>query len=258
MTRNGRVSLTAIALVLAVATAASAATPALPTPPSDMGGALPFEGTRWILRSYRAQDGSTATPVAESSATFSDGLLLGVAACNGMGGEYLLDGIRLTIGALSTRARLCTDPATMSQEVAALDGLRRTTSWWRDGTDLVLYDDAGTELLRYLALEPRIWVPEWAPGEPVPEAYARVRFSKGEFWGQGPCNRLSGEYAQDGPSLVIRTGSTKMSCGPTMDELERTFIDGLHATAAYAIDAGTLVLLDAAGDEVRRFREAGR
>ncbi len=247
-----------LTLALALPSGGLASSPAPRTPLPDMGGALPFEGTRWILRTYRAQDGGSTAPVVESSATFVDGQVRGFAACNGFGGAYTREGVALSVGPLATRAMLCTDPAIMSQEVAVLGGLDRTSTWWREGTDLVLYDGTGTELLRYLALEPRIWVPIWADEEPAPQASARIRFSKGVFWGQGPCNHLGGEYTQEGPSLTILSGQTLMSCGGSQDALEARFLDDLHATRAYAIDAGTLVLLDAAGDEIRRFREAGR
>lgn len=152
----------------------------------------------------------------------------------------------------------CLPDEVMAQERAVLDGLHPTDSWWRDATDLVLYDAQGTELLRYLALEPRIWVPVWSDQEPVPEVRSRIRFSKGTFWGEGPCNHLFGEYTQAGSALVIGTGSTMVSCGDAMDALEATFLDELGATRGYTIDPGVLVLLDESGTELRRFTEAGR
>lgn len=70
MHRLRRVLLTTVVLVVGLPSLGLTGTPAMRTPLPDMSGALPFEGTRWILRSYRAEDGSTALPVAEASITF--------------------------------------------------------------------------------------------------------------------------------------------------------------------------------------------
>lgn len=259
MRPHSRSGLVAAILALAIPAISLAASPEVPgpavTPPPDMGGALPFEGTRWILRSYPAGDGASVAPVAESSITFEGGQVVGHTGCNGFGGGYSLDGVRLTLEAVGHRAALC-EGAVGSQEVAVLGALSQVASWWRDGTDLSLRDIAGTELLRYLALEPRIWVPVWTAEEPTPAEYVRIRFSKGGFWGQAPCNTLGGDYTQDGSALTIMTGMTQVAC-PDLP-LEETFLADLEATRAYRIDAGALVLLDATGTELRRFTEAGR
>lgn len=88
------------------------------------------------------------------------------------------------------------------------------------------------------------------------EALPTMRFDEGRVSGSDGCNRFSGPYTSAPGKLQFaapRVG-TMMAC-PTdaLAQRARAFDAALSATRAYRIDAGKLLLLDAAGAELLRF-----
>jgi heat shock protein HslJ len=114
------------------------------------GGTPSLENTDWkLVRLGEAPIGATPSEPhlrldpATSRATGSGG-------CNQMGGEYTLDGDRLTLGRMVSTMMACAEG--METERAFLDALGRVRGWRLAGEELELLDAAGAVLAR---LEPR-------------------------------------------------------------------------------------------------------
>ena len=84
-----------------------------------------------------------------------------------------------------------------------------------------------------------------------------LTFEDGQASGSSGCNQLTGSYTVDGSSLeVAGIAMTAMGCPPPADEVERTYMDTLQQTASWRSEGDELVLLDADGGELLRYRSA--
>jgi heat shock protein HslJ len=83
-----------------------------------------------------------------------------------------------------------------------------------------------------------------------------LKFSAdGKVSGSTGCNRLAGAYKLEGNKLQFsKLITTKMAC-PQVGDLEKNFLQAVHATAAMQISGNTLMLKDANG-KVRMRLEA--
>jgi copper homeostasis protein (lipoprotein) len=74
--------------------------------------------------------------------------------------------------------------------------------------------------------------------------------------GFGGCNRLRGSYTLAGDALSFGLmASTRMACAAGMPE-EQAFVDMLSRAGRWRLDDGQLVLVDAGGREIARFKAA--
>ena len=94
------------------------------------------------------------------------------------------------------------------------------------------------------------------PGDqPTPEAIVTLAFDGVTASGQGPCNQFSGPYTVDGTALGVGPlVATEVAC-PDL-EIEQALFAALEATRSWTIQAGDLILLDDAGNELQRFARA--
>jgi heat shock protein HslJ len=113
------------------------------------------EGTRWYLAAYDA-GGPELTEVPwdlGASLTFTDGRLFGYAGCQGLAGEYAIDGERLTVTKVGTTSDVGCSPADASIEAAVLAALPKTARWAIDTNvapgdgSLILFDGQDEQLL---------------------------------------------------------------------------------------------------------------
>jgi heat shock protein HslJ len=82
-------------------------------------------------------------------------------------------------------------------------------------------------------------------------------FSSGNVFGTAGCNTYRASYTLDGDSLEIsEPAGTLIGCPPTVDELERAYLDALGQVATWELDGEELVLSDADGSELLRFEVA--
>jgi heat shock protein HslJ len=82
-------------------------------------------------------------------------------------------------------------------------------------------------------------------------------FEDGTVSGSSGCNQYTASYTVDGDALEIGTvAGTNMACPPPVDRVERAFLAALERVASWQIADGELVLSDAGGEELLRFREA--
>ena len=111
-----------------------------------------LEGTRWVLTSYAAQDGSMMETIAavESDALFADGKIEGNGGVNTYNGTYQLDGDKLTVSPLMTTL-MAGDQAAMEQEDAFLAALQSAASYSVEGDRLLLKDGGGNTSLEFQA-----------------------------------------------------------------------------------------------------------
>jgi heat shock protein HslJ len=112
--------------------------------------AAPLEGTKWIMTSYYAVDGSMhdALPEPPVDATFADGAVSGNGGINQYNGGYELDGENLTISPLAS-TQMAGDPAVMEQETAYLMALQAAATFEIDGGNLTINDGSGEAVLEY-------------------------------------------------------------------------------------------------------------
>ena len=156
----------AIVLLVPASTLAQSAAPAPSTPAdsSSPSAHAPFEGTRWHLREFQAEDGGTAGASEGAWLAFADGRLIGSTGCNDLAATYALDGTALSINDLTPAEPSCGSDV-IAQEMAMLANLPQVTSIAfedaRDAyaTNLALIDGFGGRPLVFVAIEHRRWTP---------------------------------------------------------------------------------------------------
>lgn len=88
----------------------------------------------------------------------------------------------------------------------------------------------------------------------VPIARPSASFDAGTVSGFAGCNRYSGGYTVDGPTLTLGPLiSTLMACARPADRIERDYLAALEAVAGWRLDAGELTLVDGEGVAVLSF-----
>lgn len=89
-----------------------------------------------------------------------------------------------------------------------------------------------------------------------PDVETEITFDvDGSISGNGGCNTF-GSFASLTPDgiEITHSFSTRMACGPEIDQGEHDFFQALEETASHQVDGGdTLLLFNAAGAEVARF-----
>jgi heat shock protein HslJ len=71
------------------------------------------------------------------------------------------------------------------------------------------------------------------------------------------CNRWFATVTRNGEALSFSgVGLTRMMCSPPAMEAEQDFVAALNGTASARIEGGQLVLSDASGAEMARFRRS--
>jgi heat shock protein HslJ len=82
-------------------------------------------------------------------------------------------------------------------------------------------------------------------------------FAEGRVAGSTGCNRFTAEYTLDGTVLELGPiASTRMTCIPPADQVERAYLDALSRVAGWRLDDSDLVLVDGDGAELLRYRAA--
>ena len=79
----------------------------------------------------------------------------------------------------------------------------------------------------------------------------------GQMAGSGGCNRFTAPYTVDGDALSVgQLAGTQMSCSPVRNTIELAYVTALGRVRTWAKDGDELVLSDANGDELLRFKVA--
>jgi len=110
------------------------------------GGSASVEGT-WKLVSYGDPTNQTpAAPDVDTSIEFKDGLVNGNVGCNGFGGNYEVDGDKITFSEVVSTLMFCEGPVG-DQETATLNVLHETASFVLDGDTLTLTSGDGSSVI---------------------------------------------------------------------------------------------------------------
>jgi heat shock protein HslJ len=142
--------LTAATVLLSALTATASVDAATPTKPDRS-----LVNTYWKLTEVHG------TPAVVPSGQREPHLILqyarqrivGSGGCNRLTGTYALDGERIDVGQVAATRMAC--EGGMAQEQAFLRALDAVTRWRVQGDGLELRDDAGTALLRFVAVDLR-------------------------------------------------------------------------------------------------------
>ncbi len=99
------------------------------------------------------------------------------------------------------------------------------------------------------------WMLEYVDGLPVIDrSPAFVEFSdEGRVVGDASCNRFTGRYELSGTTLALgEVAATRRMCSETLNDQELRVLQVFPRVAAWRIENGLLLLLDADGAEVIR------
>lgn len=223
--------------------------------------ALGLEGPTWQLVSFVDSEGSMAPAEVEATIRFEDGQVGGNASCNRFFASYTLEGDQLTISQAGSTMMACPEPA-MSQEQAFLANLGQVASYAISGTELTLFDAAGTALLVF---EPQTVTPligtlwqatgvnngRGAVASLVIGTEITATFDEdGTIFGSAGCNRYSGSFTVDGDQLsIVPLAMTMMLCiePEGVMEQEAAYVAALETVATYSIDGDRLEMRTADG-----------
>ncbi len=248
-------SLTVLSLALA------ACTPIDPPDPGAPGQGGPAEtpdltDSRWDLVQY-GDPAAPQTPVADSRPILSfeqPGQLGHTTGCNGLGGEYTLDGTTLTVGNLMATMMACEEPL-MTQEFAISQALQSATTLTQNGDTLVIsYPEGELRYTRFVEPEPASLVgPEWqldtlitgdAAQSLIAGSAITLTLTDTELSGNAGCNSYHASWSGSPEALAIAPiGSTKMACAdPAVTEQEANYVALLQTATSYAIEGNRLTL----------------
>ncbi len=99
------------------------------------------------------------------------------------------------------------------------------------------------------------WTVEYIGDRPVIDrSPAFLGFdAEGRVTGSATCNRMTGDYTQEGPALVFGTVAvTRRMCPEALMEQEQRLLAALEEVARWRVENGMLVLEDADGVLVAR------
>ena len=112
------------------------------------GTSASLTGT-WKLVSYGSLDNLTsAAPDVDASVIFGDdGTISGNVGCNSFGGDYKVDGDKITFGPISSTLMMCADTAIADQETAVLNTLTDTMTFVIAGDTLTITSADGSSAI---------------------------------------------------------------------------------------------------------------
>jgi heat shock protein HslJ len=214
----------------------------------------------WKLTAYGPA--SAPTPAVEGAAaglTFNqDGTVSGSSGCNGLGGDYTVEGDKITFGEFVSTLMACDEPI-MKQEEVAHQVMTGTATYKIEGDTLTITkDDMVLVLTRgpFIAEEPSTstsligaWrLASYGSGETISSALADVEgnltFNEdGTLTGTSGCNEFGGSYTVEGDQITFKevVSTLKLCDTPLMDQ-EEAMQQVLADTATYQIEGLTLTI----------------
>jgi heat shock protein HslJ len=260
--------LVTITLALSACSAQSTPQGTEPSPNSDQRP--PTEGSSasnpligaWKLTAYGSA--SAPTPAVEgvdAGLTFNeDGTVSGTSGCNGLGGDYSVQGNEITFGEFVSTLMACDDPI-MAQEEAAHKVMIGTATYKIEGNTLTITkDDMVLVLTRGTqgAVEPPASSAATLTGtwkvttyrisdvqsSAVADTEAHLTFNEdGTVAGTSGCNDFGGTYTVEGDQITFKDiVSTLMLCDSPLMEQEEAMQQVLIDTATYEFVDNLLVI----------------
>ena len=214
----------------------------------------------WKLTAYGPKGAPTpAVEAAAAGLTFNeDGTVSGNSGCNGLGGDYSVEGDKIIFGEFVSTLMACDAPI-MEQEDAAHKVLSGTAPYKIEGdtltitnNDMVLvltrgeYGSAGPS-------SPASLIGAWrltsygtvdTVSSALTDVEANLSFKEdGTVTGTSGCNELGGKFAVEGDQITFQEiVSTLILCDTPIMEQEEAMQQVLTETASYEIEGNTLTL----------------
>ena len=260
--------LVTIALGLSACSAQSTPQGTEPSPNSDQRppteestASNPLIGV-WKLTAYGSA--SAPTPAVEgvdAGLTFNeDGTVSGTSGCNGLGGDYSVQGNEITFGEFVSTLMACDDPI-MTQEEAAHKVMTGTATYKIEGKTLTITKDDMVLVLTRVTqgvVEPPVSSPESLIGTWKVTSYrisdvqssvvagteAHLTFNEdGTVAGTSGCNEFGGSYTVEGDQITFKdVVSTLKLCDSPLMEQEEAMQQVLVDTATYEVIDNMLVI----------------
>jgi len=244
-----------ILLLISLAVSACSAEPGQGTP-QDSGSLI----GAWKLTAHGPANAPVpAVEGVEAGLTFKeDGTVSGSSGCNGLGGDYSVEGNQITFGEFVSTLMACDDPI-MRQEEAAHKVLTGTATYTIEGDRLTITKDSnvlvltrgeestgmpeGTDLLGSWKLASYGTTETQSPA--LADAKAGLTFNEeGTVTGTSGCNEFGGAYSVDGNEIAFKEiVSTLILCDTPLMEQEEAMSQMLSDVTAYSIDGDTLSIV---------------
>jgi len=241
---------------LAVSACSAQSTEQSPEASSDPA---PLIGT-WKLTAY----GPVNAPVPavegiEAGLTFKeDGTVSGSSGCNGLGGDYNVEGDQVTFGEFVSTLMACDDPI-MAQEEVAHKVMTGTASYIIEGETLTITNNDNVLVLMRGALstgesEAAPLIGTWkltsygttdTLSSALADVEAGVTFNEdGTVTGTSGCNEFGGSYTVDGNEIAFNEIiSTLMLCDTPIMSQEEAMYQVLSETVAFQIEGNMLTIM---------------
>jgi heat shock protein HslJ len=187
-----------------------------------------------------------------------DGTVTGTSGCNGLGGEYTVEGDQITFGEFASTLMACDDPI-MAQEDAAHQVMTGTATYEIEGDTLTITKNDNRLVFTrgtFAAEEPSgsgslvgAWkLTSFGAGDTLasalPDVEAGLTFNEdGTLTGTSGCNEFGGNYTVEGDQITFgEVVSTLILCDTPIMEQEEAVQQVLSETATYQIDGNTLTI----------------
>ena len=214
----------------------------------------------WKLTAYGpAEAPIPAVEGAEAGLTFKeDGTVSGSSGCNGLGGDYTVQGDQITFGEFVSTLMACDDPI-MAQEDAAHKVMSGTATYKIEGNSLTITNNDMVLVFARAAASPEApsgsasltgnWkLTSYGSTDVMASALADVEagltFNKdGTVTGTSGCNEFGGGYTVEGDQITFREiVSTLKLCDTPLMEQEEAMQQVLTETASYRMEGNTLTI----------------
>jgi heat shock protein HslJ len=212
----------------------------------------------WKLTAYGPADAPTpAVEGVEAGLTFNeDGTVSGTSGCNGLGGDYTVEGDQITFGEFVSTLMACDDPI-MKQEESAHQVMTGTATYTIEGDTLTITNNdmvlvltrggPGIEGPSTQASLTGAWkLASIRVSDVLSSALADVEagltFNEdGTVTGTSGCNEFGGSYTVEGDQITFKDiVSTLKLCDTPLMEQEEAMQQVLTDTATYQIVDNTL------------------
>ena len=214
----------------------------------------------WKLTAYGPADAPVpAVEGVEAGLTFNeDGTVTGTSGCNGLGGDYSVEGDQITFGEFVSTLMACDEPI-MAQEEAAHKVMTDTATYTIEGDTLTINNNDNVLVLTrgtFAAQTPEsapligTWrLTSYGPRESLSSALedveAFVTFNEdGTVTGTSGCNEFGGSYTVDGNEIAFEEIiSTLMLCDTPLMGQEEAMYQVLSETVAFQVEGNTLTIM---------------
>lgn len=224
-------------------------------------------GITWSLATLH---GEPILPDSYASARFdADGAVSGSSGCNRYRASYQVDGSAMTVSLAAGTLMACPPPL-MQQERAFLAALQATASYELSEGALVLRDQAGASIARFVAEPQGLAGTSWdvtgynngrqAVVSLLAGTAITARFSPdGKLAGNAGCNDYAGPYNLGEETIAVGPlRTTRKFCQEPegLMEQEHLYLAALQTATTYRIEGRALELRTADGALAVKFRRA--